>query len=266
LKDGRLYPILPRVYAVGHRAVPIEGRLVAAILYAGPGAALSHATAAWWWGLLPNAPEDIHVSSPNRPRTRPGVVVHHPQRQTIVHHRRLPVTTVPQTLLDLASRPPDLTVRRALAEAEYRGLLDIPAVRAELRQGRAGAARLRRALEGHEPQLARTRSEFEVRFLELCRTADVPMPKLNLKVEGHTVDALWRAQRVAVELDGFPGHHTRAQIERDRRRDLDLRRAGFLVLRYTWAQLDREPALVVADLRAALELRSDGPDNARRIK
>jgi hypothetical protein len=51
--SGRLHRIYPRVYAVGHRAVCVEVRLLAAILYAGRGAALSHASAASWWGLLP---------------------------------------------------------------------------------------------------------------------------------------------------------------------------------------------------------------------
>ncbi len=51
-RDGRLHPLLPGVYAVGHRAVTREGWLVAALVHAGPGAALSYATAAWWWGLI----------------------------------------------------------------------------------------------------------------------------------------------------------------------------------------------------------------------
>ena len=49
---GRLHRIYPGVYAVGHAALSTEGILLAAILYAGPGAALSHASAAHWWGLL----------------------------------------------------------------------------------------------------------------------------------------------------------------------------------------------------------------------
>jgi very-short-patch-repair endonuclease len=67
-----------------------------------------------------------------------------------------------------------------------------------------------------------------------------------------TVDALWREQHLVVECDGYDGHGSRAQIERDRRRELRLRAAGFRVLRYTWSQITLEPALVIADLRAAL--------------
>jgi hypothetical protein len=42
---GYLHQVHPRVYAVGHRAPSVEADLTAALLYAGPGAMLSHATA-----------------------------------------------------------------------------------------------------------------------------------------------------------------------------------------------------------------------------
>ena len=38
-------------------------------------------------------------------------------------------------------------------------------------------------------------------------------------------------------------------MEQDRRRDLDLRAAGYTVLRYTWRQPADEPQRIVADLR-----------------
>jgi len=119
LQDGHLYRLYPGVYAVGHRALSIEGRLAAALLYAGPGAMLSHATAAWWWGLWRPLPLGSMSALPAR-RSVPGLAVHGRRRLERVWHRRLSVTTVAQTLLDLAIDAAPMALRRALAEAEYR--------------------------------------------------------------------------------------------------------------------------------------------------
>jgi very-short-patch-repair endonuclease len=69
------------------------------------------------------------------------------------------------------------------------------------------------------------------------------------------VDALWRRQRLIAELDGHAAHATPAAVERDRRRELTLRSAGFSVLRYAWAQVTGDPEAVLADLRGALARR-----------
>ena len=45
--------VLPNVYAVGHDHLDFRGRCKAALLWAGPGAILSHRTAAILWGLRP---------------------------------------------------------------------------------------------------------------------------------------------------------------------------------------------------------------------
>ncbi len=66
------------------------------------------------------------------------------------------------------------------------------------------------------------------------------------------VDALWRRQRVVVELDGHGAHGARAQFERDRKRELRLRADGLVVIRYTWRQVTGEAETVTADLRRAL--------------
>jgi very-short-patch-repair endonuclease len=69
---------------------------------------------------------------------------------------------------------------------------------------------------------------------------------------GWTVDALWRAEGLVVELDGYGNHHTRAQVERDRRKELCLRGAGLMVARYSEGQIEDEPQRVIADVAATL--------------
>jgi predicted transcriptional regulator of viral defense system len=249
---GRLHRVHPGVYAVGHTALDVGGRLFAALLYAGSGSALSHATAAWWWQLLDAQPTTIHVSGVGRRRSLPGVRMHRAGSLDRVVHRGLAVTGVAQTLLDVGSTLPFEALRRALAEAEYRRLCDTTQLGILLRRGRRGSASLRQALEHHVPELARTLSVLEERFLALCERSGLPMPEVNPTVEGMMVDALWREARLIVELDGHAAHGTSAAIERDRQRELALRSRGYTVLRYTWAQVTGDPGSVVSDLRAAL--------------
>src|SRR5437763_13157135 len=90
--DGYLHPRHPGVYAVGHCSGPIEADLAEALLYAGPGAMLSHQTAAWWWQLTDRRPSDIHVSTPRRCRPRPGIKVHGRRHLPRVWHNDLTVT------------------------------------------------------------------------------------------------------------------------------------------------------------------------------
>jgi hypothetical protein len=156
------------------------------------------------------------------------------------------------TLLDIAGQLPFARLRRALAEAEFRRLATVDEIADVLRQGRHGSRALRRALFLHRPQLALTRSALEERFLALCERHSIPLPEVNVKVCGLMVDALWRRERIVVELDGRAAHGTEAGLERDRNRDLVLRAAGYGVLRYTWSQVTRKQMLVAGDLRAAL--------------
>lgn len=247
-RQGYLHRILPRVYAVGHRAASYEADLAAALLYAGPGAALSHATGAHWLGLLDKPPRKIHVSTPRRCRSVPGVVVHGRREQDRIWHRGLPTTTLAQTFLDVAATESLRRVRRVLANADYQDLLDARAVEAAAGRGRPGSTRLREALAEHLPRLARTKSQLEVAFLELCEAAGIPLPETNERVAGWEVDALFRSSQIAVELDGYGNHRSPAQVKRDRRKEMALRAAGLQPVRYSDEQLEQRTE-VIADLR-----------------
>jgi len=249
---GRLHRIHPGVYAVGHAALNSEGRLIAALLYGGPCSALSHATAAWWWQLLDVEPLVIRVRATGRRQSLPSVRMHRARKLDRVHHRGLAVTGVHQTLLDVASTLPFEALRRALAEADYRRLLDLGQLGLVVGRGQRGSAALRRAMAQHFPELAQTLSILEDRFVTLCQRSGLVTPEVNARVDGLMVDALWRDARLIVELDGYAAHGTPAKIEQDRRRELALRTRGYAVLRYTWAQVTQNPDQVLSDLQAAL--------------
>src|SRR5215208_2253436 len=77
LARRRLIRVHQGVYAVGHAALSDRGRMIAALLAAGPGAVLSHETAAYLWKLIPSLPQFIDVTHTDRvPRTRHRLHVH----------------------------------------------------------------------------------------------------------------------------------------------------------------------------------------------
>jgi predicted transcriptional regulator of viral defense system len=250
LADGYLYKVLPGVYAVGHRAPDVEADLMAAVLYAGPGAALSHATAAWWLGLADDRPPLIQVSTPRSCRSVTGIRVYPRREKTRILHKGLPVTTYPQIFLDLAATTDLLTVRRALANADFKKVLDTDGIEQILGRGVRGAKTLRAALRTHLPSLARTKSRLERLLLRICEEEQIELPEINVYVgDGWKVDALWRKARLAVELDGHGNHHTPAQLRRDRRKEMALRKRELIPIRYSEEQLKNERAAVVTELR-----------------
>jgi hypothetical protein len=101
-----------------------------------------------------------------------------------------------------------------------------------------------------------SRSDLERDFLRLCRRHGVPVPEVNVKVGRWTVDFLWRREGIAVEADSYAYHRGRVAFQDDHARDLDLRRHGFAVHRFSEDQINERPAAVAADLRDALGLAS----------
>src|SRR5580704_8885681 len=203
VEGGYLHQVLPRVYAVGHRAPSVNADLTAAVLYAGPGAMLSHATALWWRGLIDHQPWPIQVSTPRRCQSLRGVKVHGRRTFEREWHKGLPTTTIEQALLDFAAVAPLDRIRLALANADHGKVLDVAALQVIAGNGRAGSTKLATALKRHEPKLAKTRSPLERLFLPLCEKYGVPLPDdVNVRVAGVLVDAVWWTQKLVVELDG----------------------------------------------------------------
>jgi very-short-patch-repair endonuclease len=249
-KAGYLTRVLPKVYAVGHTAPSREADLWAAVLYAGPGAMLSHASAAHHRGLIIYPPKLIHVSTPReKVRSVKRLIQVHGERDLArSRHRGIPTTTNEQTVLDVAATEDIKLVRRALAVLDYRDQLDLEAMDAIGGKGRTGTKALQRALERHQPELAHTNGDLEEAFLDLCERFSLPVPRFNDTVHGEQVDAYWPDHGLVVEVDGLDGHSSPAQIRNDRRRDLKLRAHGLRVIRYDWGLVKRRPDTTSEDL------------------
>lgn len=234
---------------------------MAAVLACGPGAALSHGTAASLWGIRGTAGGRIHVTTGKKWRSSASIHRHFSSlpddEKTVVAN--ISVTTVPRTIFDLAATGTVDQVEILVRESEYRQLhdrLSLPDL-LERYPRRAGAARVRGALERIERLPAgRSNSPLEERFLPFLRRHGLPRPRLNdwivLGSRRYQVDCHWPGTGQVVELDGWKGHGTRTAFRRDRTKDRHLRVAGYTVTRVSWAQLDDEPEAIAADLGALL--------------
>jgi Transcriptional regulator, AbiEi antitoxin len=224
LAAGRLHALHRGVFAVGHTALAREARWMAAVLAAGDGAMLSHRAAGALWGVRGTAAARVDVTVPRRRRTRAGLRVHETalQPDEVTIHRGIPVTDPARTLLDLAAvlRPHQL--ESAVNEAEHRrlaGRLSLEALLARY-PGRKGTAALRAIVEARAIGRTRPRSDLEAAFLAVVDGHGLLRPATNRMIELPTgwveADAVWSAQRLVVELDGYATHGTRHAFEDDR--------------------------------------------------
>ncbi|HEX6455399.1 MAG TPA: type IV toxin-antitoxin system AbiEi family antitoxin domain-containing protein [Solirubrobacterales bacterium] len=229
-KAMRLHRVHRGVYAVGHEVLSDHARCLAAVLASGRGAVLSHAAAAWLWGLLPTCPAVVDVSVPSHGGRREGIALHHSSTLIPEEHGRMmgiPVTALPRTLLDVAATGSPRLTWNAVERAERRDLLDLAQIDAMLkrRRGHRGAARLRKALEIYrDPAFYRARSERL--FRRIVKRFGLPKPLINTWVGKFEIDAYWKRERFAVEIDGWETHRTRRAFESDRRRAIEMKLAG----------------------------------------
>lgn len=248
---GKLHRLHQGVYAVGHTGLSQEARWMAAVLACGDGAVLSHLSAAALWGLLKpeDGPIDVSLPSQSGRCRREGIRIH--RCASLAEGEKAPLLGIPeQTRL----APPLATVRHGIP------VTSIPRTVDDLRRGRYPANWVRRArrqaeLAGHRLDVGpprRTRSDLEDDFLVFLRRHRLPVPEVNVKIGRWEIDFLWRRQRLAVETDFYDYHRGATSFEDDHQRDLDLRRLGYRVRRYTGAQIRNHPALVVADLGEVL--------------
>jgi hypothetical protein len=221
---GWLVRVHRGVYQVGVFGGPL-GRETAALLACGAGTVLSHETAAVVCKLPADDGGLVHVLGTQA--HVPGVRAHRANldRSEVMYRHGLPITTPARTLLDLAPSMPDVELTRLIEEAQIRRLMTVPQLQAAVdrAKGRPGVRRLRALIES---ELGYTRSEAERRLRALVKTAGLPAARTNARVAGLEVDALWRDQKLVVEVDGYAFHRTREAFERDRRRDARLLLAG----------------------------------------
>jgi hypothetical protein len=237
--SGRLTRVHAGVYALGYRHSEPLAVAMAAVLACGDGAVLSHESAAalWGWRRWPTVPE----VSTTWERRKPGIRAHRTRSLPRADRTRqlgVPVTTPERTIREIESRLTRKQFTRMVKDAWLERRLDKAAVTRLL--GYAA-----------EP----TRSEFEEAFRRFCRRFGLPKPLMLASVNGHEVDALFSAQRLVVELDGWEFHGDQVAFASDRERDADLLDFGYETVRITWERLHETPEREAARLKRILARR-----------
>ncbi len=261
--SGRLRRLHRGVYAVGHTRLPPFGRVAAALLACGSGAAASHLTGAWVRSLRCDGRMLVDVTVGSCTGRRHACVLTHSAGRlracdlTVVDG--LPVTSVARTLLDCAPVLGRRGTEKLVAEAELLRSFDLAAVQDLLNHvpGHAGAATLRAAIGDAGSARGTTASRPEDALLAAFRAAGLPEPECNAAVRlddgtyAHP-DFLWRRQRLVVEADPRATHDRTASYRSDRRRDRALKRVADLdTMRFSDDDLS-DPAACAAEVAGRL--------------
>ena len=248
-KSGLLLPVHRGVYRVGHHAPSLEARYLSAVRACGDDALLAGRAAAHLWRVIKGSPPQPEVLTPRDRRVK-GVRVHRARRSELpspVIKRGIPVTSVPRTLVDLASSLPEADLARACHEAGVLYRAAPKQVYSVLRHlpNAPGRKKLERVLYGDVPV---TLSRLESRFLKLIRAAGLPLPVTNQVTDGRRVDCRWPDQRLTVELDSYRYHQSRYAWEKDRRREREARVRGDDFRHYSWTDVFEDPSWMLMEL------------------
>ena len=260
LRVGALIREYKGVYRVGHRAPSVEARYLAAVRACGPGALLCGRAAGHLLGLLKGPPPPPEVMTPTERRIE-GIATRRSRlmdSRDATEWKRIPVTTVARTLVDLAAVLSLDDLARACHEAGVLhrttpGQVEVVLAR---RPNSRGAAKLRVILRG---EVRVTLSKLERSFLSLLRDAGLPLPETNRPASGRRVDCRWRGHRLTVELDSYRFHHSRHAWEKDRRREREARARGDEFRRYTYGDVLEDPRYMLRELHQLLSDRSVSP-------
>ena len=261
IRSGRWQQLHAGVYAAFTGSPDRGAWLWAAFLSAGPGAALSHETAAELQGLVDKPVNPIHVTVPHGRHILAvkGVRLHRSDRvvDAIQSGFRLPRTRVEETVLDLTQVARSFDdvcgwVTRAIA----RELTDETSLQVAMKK----RPRLRWRADLHEVLEAATtgdHSVLEFRYhRDVERAHGLPEPDRQVpftEQDGRRGrrDRVYQEYGVVVELDGRLAHPEENRWK-DKARDNAAAAARQQSLRYDWAAVTQRPCATAAEVAEVL--------------
>jgi very-short-patch-repair endonuclease len=261
VSSGRWRQVHRGVYATFTGVPGRQPQLWAAVLLAGPGAVLSHETAADLHRLSDRPADAIHLTVPVQRRVTAvdGVVIHRSARavEAAEGYTNPPRTTVEETVLDLTQTARTFDdvcgwVTRAFA----RDLTD----EARLEKAMEQRTMLRWRADLHELVVAASggdHSVLEFRYhRDVERAHRLPEPDRQVPFTGPggrrgRRDRVYQEYGVVVELDGRLAHPEEDQW-RDKTRDNAAAVDGQQTLRYGWTQVKWHACATAAEVAKIL--------------
>jgi very-short-patch-repair endonuclease len=253
-REGSWRRLHPRVYLVGGHRLTDAARIRAAWLWAGVDATVTGPAAAYWHRILDRAPPVVDVTVPpdTKPRPRPGITIRRRDvgGPDVVLAAGIRVAAKPFATLETAVALP---TGSAFLDRALQKHVAFPALyRSYCRNiGRTGGSVAAKLLIAAAD---RADSAAERLLVSLLRGAGITGWVLGHPFGPYLVDVAFVAERVAVEVDGWAWHVDADRFRNDRRKGNLLTRSGWMLLRFTWHDLHRRPAEVVAEIRDALSL------------
>jgi very-short-patch-repair endonuclease len=225
-------------------------------------------------GLDVPADDPIHVTLKGRTHRMPlvGVKIHRPRNNLdLVANDAadvIPRTRLVRALLDVAAWDPHLT-STVLEQMIVKRLITIQdaasAVRRHSKQGRPGLKVLREAVEAWGLRQRPPDSVLEARFAKLRKEHDLPEFEFQRPIGRYRVDFCRPIEMVIIECVGFKDHGRRQeQIERDNERKAELTADGWLVMEFSWHQINNRSAWVASRIRRTLMQRAAQSPNLGR--
>jgi hypothetical protein len=255
-KSGEWERVGRGVYRLAGSPMTPAAELRAAVLMAGEGAAGSHWSAAWIYGIAELPPRPTVTVPHHRVRTVTSAdLVRTRIPFKVMVRNRVPCTDVIRTIFDCATSASaeelDELVDRAIARRAVRIQDVVRALdRAEYRH-RQGRAALEQRLARRGVTGSPSPSVLESRMARLLLEYRLPVPKAEVDwgpQRRYRLDFAYPLVRLAIEVDGWSAHFTPEQQRWDRRRANSLSRAGWTVLHYDWWEVTYEPERVAKEI------------------
>jgi very-short-patch-repair endonuclease len=264
-RSGRLQPVARDVLRLPGSPRTPQQRLLGAVWAAGRGAVASHRSAGALWDLFELWPEcpEVTVPGPRYPRLA-SVAIHRSNdlaSDWLTVHNEIPTTNPLLTMLHLGAVCPPTVVRDCIERGLVARLFSIGGLEAALdrfgKSGRSGSGVLRLVLSERALGDQRTDSVFESRMATLLVRFGLPRAVFHFVVRENgrfvaELDFAYPELFIAIEVDGWSVHGTPEAMTADFVRQNVLARLGWTLIRFTWAQVVRQPDYVAAEIGRVL--------------